>query len=195
MPSHQNQQGGQTKTFLKPVGNPAPCVLNFYLFNFFYCCKQFNNSFYLEIVQNHDNSMDLLDKAVGTITSMLVLWFIITPSTLQVTSPDWFTWQMNFRLDMATHFIQQAQHHRHAVDCLPLDQLQSFYSKLQLQAKEKGCFLLTFQPSDFFKLNYPTSMMVLMIISYSTFLWCQRTVSSDSFVYIHFPYPSLTCSH
>jgi hypothetical protein len=67
---------------------------------------------------------------------------------------------------MATLVIQQGQNQRLAIDFLPSDQLQSLYSKLQLQAWESGPYLLTSQTLNISKLSYLISLTVLMFVTY-----------------------------
>ena len=106
----------------------------------------------VEVVQQQADLVQQIDSAVNGLVKTMEAVVYHNPSFI-ATQLSRFVKQMNSYLDVAFHVIQQAQHRRLAVDLLPPAQLQLLYKKLQLQAKENGCTLLTSQPSDLFQIE------------------------------------------
>ena len=106
----------------------------------------------VEVVQQHDTEIEQLDSGVSSLITALGATVYHNPAFMSVQLSRLIR-QLNHRLDIATHVIQQAQHRRLAVDLLPPEQLVSLYNKLAAQARQNGCNLLTSQPSDLFQIE------------------------------------------
>jgi hypothetical protein len=85
----------------------------------------------------------ILDNAVSTATSLLVA--LVHHNPIYIASHLLrFTGHLNSRLDVATHFIQQAQHPLLAVDFLPPGWLQSLLHQITNLNQRKWLLSINF---------------------------------------------------
>jgi hypothetical protein len=106
----------------------------------------------VEVVQDHEHFIQDLNRTVEVLIHTLNIRNTYDPA-LTSTRLSHIENQIKDRANIAVHVIQQAQHRRLAVDFLSHTQLRLLYSRLQKQAEENGCQLLTQQHSDLFQLE------------------------------------------
>ena len=106
----------------------------------------------VEVVETHGHEIDSVNQ---TMTNLVHSFHTLVHNDPGLTSSrlTHIENQIKERIQTAIHVIQQAQHRRLAVDFLSHVQLRQLYSRLQLQAEENGCLLLTRQHSDLFQLE------------------------------------------
>ena len=106
----------------------------------------------VEIVEDHDNHLKVINSTIDHLLTGLNI-LAIHDSALVSTRLSHIEAQIKERIQIAVHTIQQAQHRRLAVDFLSHVQLRRLYARLQAQADENECTLLTQQHSDLFQLE------------------------------------------
>lgn len=105
----------------------------------------------VEVVEDHDHHLNVINKTIDGLTEGLNILAIHDPA-LASTRLSYIETQIKERIQTAVHTIQQAQHRRLAIDFLSHIQIQRLYARLQQQAEENECTLLTQQQSDLFQL-------------------------------------------
>jgi len=106
----------------------------------------------VEVVQGHEILITELENNMRNLTAVLATLTTHNPAVIS-TRLSWIERQLGNRLQVLTHALQQAQHRRLAVDLLTSNQLKQLYTKIQEQALENGCTLLTIHHSDLFQLE------------------------------------------
>jgi hypothetical protein len=106
----------------------------------------------VEVVEDHDYHLKVINTTIDTLLQGLNIRATHDPA-LTSTRLSYIELQIKERIQTAVHTIQQAQHRRLAVDFLSHVQLRRLYERLQLQAEENECTLLTQQHSDLFQLE------------------------------------------
>jgi hypothetical protein len=106
----------------------------------------------VEVVEDHDHHLNVINGTIDQLLHGLNI-LAIHDSALVSTRLGHIENQIKDRIQIAIHTIQQAQHRRLAVDFLSHIQLRKLYDRLQVQAEENECTLLTQQHSDLFQLE------------------------------------------
>lgn len=113
---------------------------------------QQNHNRLVEVVHKHDKQLEELRNSIYLLSSQLLLHKAHDPGLLAAQLLR-IELQLKARIQTIIHAFQQAQNHRLAVDAISAYQLRVLYTKLQDQAKEYDCSLLTENPSDLFQLE------------------------------------------
>ncbi len=106
----------------------------------------------VEVVEDHDHHLQVINSTIDGLLHGLNIIATHDPA-LTSTRLSYIETQIKERIQTAIHTIQQAQHRRLAVDFLSHIQIRRLYDRLQMQAEENECTLLTQQHSDLFQLE------------------------------------------
>ena len=106
----------------------------------------------IEVQQQHTQQIHALGRNIDALTHYLAIQTALNPGLLDARL-NRIESQIDRRIDIATHAIQQAQIRRLSVDLLLPAQVNALFAKLQKTAKDQNCALLLEHPSDLFQIE------------------------------------------